>query len=216
MISYGVVAKKIGMTRMVDSEGAFIPVTLLKVEHQKVTKHLSPERDGYCAIQIGYQAKKAKKLARADVFRLKKVGIDDKFSLFFESRMKIVPNDRPLGYEITGEELEGLGHIDVTGISKGKGFQGAVRRWGHKTGKQTHGSHFHRRPGSLGQRTTPGRVFKNKKMPGHQGAVRKTVQNLKVVDLNKEEKILAVKGSVPGCRNSYVLVRAQIKSKKVF
>ena len=104
--------------------------------------------------------------------------------------------------------------VDVTGVTKGHGFEGAITRWGHKTGRRTHGSHFHRRPGSLGQRTTPGRVYKNKGMPGHMGDVNRTVQNLKVVEVDNEANIIAIKGSIPGCKNGFVVVRPSIKVKE--
>jgi large subunit ribosomal protein L3 len=116
-----------------------------------------------------------------------------------------------VGSAIGVELLLGVKNLDITGVTKGRGFQGAVRRHGYKTGRRTHGSHFHRRPGSLGSGTTPGRVMKNKKMPGHMGTNQITVQNLKIVDVDTEARTVAIRGSVPGRRDGYLVLKPSLK-----
>lgn len=199
----GLIAKKIGMTRVVDEQGDFVPVTLLQVEPQKVTKVLDKERDGYCGYQVGYATKKAKSLTKADVNRLRKVEVEDNFSSFCEFR---TDEDcaRQVGELLNHEVLKDTPFLDITGLTKGRGFQGAVKRWNSSIGRMTHGSRFHRRPGSLGQCTTPGRVFKNKKQPGHMGTNQVTLKNLQVVRIDSVNNLIAVKGSVPGHNNSYL------------
>lgn len=209
----GLIAKKLGMTRIVNDEGQMIPVTLLQVEEQKVTKILTPERDGYHGVQVGYYAKSEHRLTKPDLARLRRVEIKDNFTRFKEFRLSQPLEGVELGKEVRVDSLVNTKAVDVTGVTKGHGFEGAITRWGHKTGRRTHGSHFHRRPGSLGQRTTPGRVFKNKGMPGHMGDKFRTAQNLSVIDLDADSNIIAVKGSVPGCRNGYVVVSPTIKGK---
>lgn len=203
----GLVAKKIGMSRMVDSQGKIIAVTLLQVEKQRVTKILTPERDGYSGFQVGYATKAEKNLTKADITRLRKSNISENYSRFCEIRTPVSVEGFELGHEVGLSLLEGVSVVDVTGITKGRGFQGAVRRFNSKIGRMSHGSRFHRRPGSLGQRTTPGRVFKNKHQPGHMGCDRVTLKNLRVVDFDVASQVLAIKGSVPGHREGYVEIR---------
>ncbi len=208
----GLIAKKIGMTRVVDGDtGLLTPVTLLEVVDQKVTKLLTVPRDGYTAVQVGYYAKKEHRLKRPDITRLRKVSVEENFSRFREFRV-----EKPLdGLEVGAAwtlDLAQLKFVDVTGITKGHGFESPISRYGYKTGRRTHGSHFHRRPGSLGQRTTPGRVFKGKGMPGHMGCVSRTIQNLKVLDV-EDGKLIAVKGSIPGHRDGFVVLSPSVKAK---
>ena len=208
----GLIAKKVGMTRILGETGEMIPVTLLKVEDQKVTKILTNEKNGYSAVQVGYYAKPEHRLNKPDLMRVRKAGVEESFTRFKEFRYAAPVDGVELGSSLTAELLAEASMVDVTGVTKGHGFEGAITRWGHKTGRRTHGSHFHRRPGSLGQRTTPGRVFKNKEQPGHMGDVQRTVQNLKVVDVDTEANVIAIKGSVPGHRNGFVVVQASIKA----
>lgn len=212
----GLIAKKIGMTRVVDEMGQMVPVTILKIENQKITKILTPENDGYSALQVGYYEKAEKALTKADVGRLKKVQLKESFTRFKEFPVARGEEEGlKVGAALSVSLFEQVSNVDVTGITKGHGFEGAITRWGHKTGRRTHGSHFHRRPGSLGQRTTPGRVYKNKKMPGHMGNAKRTVQNLKVFEVDVQANIIAIKGSVPGYRDGFVIVRPSCKIKKV-
>ena len=208
----GIIAKKVGMTRVVDDRGLLIPVTLLQIVKQEVTKVLTPERDGYHGVQVGYAPKKEHRLTKPDITRLRKSKIQENFSRFKEFRLEGVVEGLATGSAWTLEQLAEVKSVDVTGLTKGHGFESPIVRYGYKTGRRTHGSHFHRRPGSLGQRTTPGRVFKNKGMPGHMGNVSRTIQNLKVVDVQNNE-LIAIRGSVPGHRDGFVVVRPSVKAK---
>ncbi|MCX6118062.1 MAG: 50S ribosomal protein L3 [Proteobacteria bacterium] len=209
----GIVAKKIGMTRMIDGKGQMIAVTLLQIEKQKITKVLSKSRDGYDAYQIGYFEKKEKGLCKPDIGRLRKNGIEDNFSRFVEVRLDNEAASLEVGRILDTEVLKGVMSVDVTGITKGRGFTGSVKRWDTACGRMSHGSRFHRRPGSLGTRTTPGRVFHGKPVPGHYGVEQVTIQNLGVVDLDSDHSLVALKGAVPGHRNGYLLLNPSIKSK---
>lgn len=207
----GLIVSKIGMTRMVNATGEFIPVTLLKVEDQKVTKVLSNEKEGYTAYQLGYFAKPDHRMNKPDISRLRKVNISENYSRFKEFRMATPVEGFELGASVTAKLLEGVTAVDITGLTKGRGFQGAIKRWGVKSGRETHGSMYHRRPGSLGQRSTPGKVYKNKHMPGHYGNEQITIQNLDVMDVDLENNVVAVRGSVPGHRHAYLVVRPSLK-----
>ena len=155
MTTQGLIAKKIGMTRVVDESGQMIPVTLLKIEEQSITKVLTPERDGYHGVQVGYYQKTEKHLTKPDVARLRKANVEGNFTRFKEFRLDGALDGVETGKSLDLSLLGEVEAVDVTGITKGHGFEGSITRWGHKTGRRTHGSHFHRRPGSLGQRTTP-------------------------------------------------------------
>lgn len=203
----GLIAKKVGMTRVVDSNGDLIAVTLLKIEDQKITKLLTPERDGYHGYQVGYFTKAEKNLTKADTHRLRKVSVAENFSRFKEFRTAGAVDGMEVGATISAGLFKEVASVDVTGITKGRGFQGAVKRWNATIGRMTHGSRFHRRPGSLGQCTTPGRVYKNKHQPGHMGTNTKTVKNVQIVDVDTENNVIAIKGSVPGHRENYLEIR---------
>jgi large subunit ribosomal protein L3 len=207
----GLVAKKIGMTRMVDKNGQLIAVTLLQVENQKVTKVLTKERDGYDAYQVGFKETKEKNLAKPDISRMRKVNVSDNFTQFKEFRTE-APVAVELGVQLTTELLNGVTSVDVTGLTKGRGFTGSVKRWNTAVGRWSHGSRFHRSPGSLGTRTTPGRVFKGKPVPGHYGVEQVTIQNLSVVDVDKENSLIALSGAVPGHRNGYLFINPSVKA----
>lgn len=208
----GLIARKVGMTRIVDSEGQMVPVTLVQIEDQKITKILTPERDGYHGVQIGYLEKTEKHLNRPDIARLRKANVETNFCRFKEFRVEAPLEGAELGTSMDLNALEGVTAVDVTGITKGRGFAGALPRWNHARGRMSHGSRFHRRPGSLGMRSTPGRVFKGKHMPGHMGDVQRTIQNLKVMDIDTDKGLVALKGAVPGHRDGYVVLRASIKA----
>jgi large subunit ribosomal protein L3 len=212
MTTTGIIAKKIGMTRMVDGEGQLTAVTLLQVETQRVTKILTPERDGYHGIQVGYYTKAEKHLTKPDLTRLRKSSIQDNFTRFKEFRLEGAPSIE-IGHQFKAEVLEGVKAIDATGITKGRGFAGAHQRWNSAVGRMSHGSRFHRRPGSLGMRSTPGRTFKNRHQPGHMGHEQVTIQNLDVLDIDKENNVIAVRGSVPGHRDGFLILAPSIKVK---
>lgn len=203
----GLIVKKVGMTRMMDQSGVMIPVTLLQVEDQQVTRVMTAEKDGYAGYQIGYFQKAEKNLTKADVSRLRKAGIEKNFSRFREFRTEGATEQYTVGLQMTAALFKDVSSIDVTGVTKGRGFQGAVKRWGATIGRMTHGSRFHRRPGSLGQCTSPGRVYKNKHQPGHMGVENRTVKNLQIVDIDEQNNVIAIKGSVPGHREGCLEIR---------
>lgn len=209
----GLIAKKVGMTRLINKEGQLVPVTLLHVADQQVTKVLTSEKDGYNAVQVGYYTKPDHRMNKPDLTRLRKAGLEKNFTRFKEFRLEDKADALEIGAVLSVGHFNDVQSVDVTGVTKGHGFEGAITRWGHKTGRRTHGSHFHRRPGSLGQRTTPGRVYKNKGMPGHMGDVQRTIQNLVVVDVDVDSNVIAIKGAVPGHRNGYVVVMPSTKAK---
>ena len=210
MAQQGLIAKKIGMTRIVDTDGQMIPVTLLKIEHQKVTKLLTEERDGYVGVQVGYYEKPEHRLNKPDTVRLRKANVPENFSRFKEFRSE---TSIELGAVPAMDNFKSVQSVDITGVTKGRGFEGSITRWGHATGRKTHGSDFYRKPGSLGTRTTPGRVFKNKEQPGQYGCVQRTTQNLKIVEVDMDKNLLVVKGSVPGYSDGFVIVKPSLKQK---
>jgi large subunit ribosomal protein L3 len=205
----GLIVRKIGMTRTVDADGEMIPITLLKVEDQEVTKLLDLQRDGYHGYQVGYLVKNEKNLSKADVYRLRKVKVESNYGRFSEFRCKSAEEAaaNQVGAKVTAELLAGISYLDVTGITKGRGFQGAVKRWNSAIGPKGHGSRFHRRPGSLGQNSSPARVYKNKHQPGHLGTETVTIKNIKVFEVDVAQNVIAVKGSVPGHREGYLAIR---------
>jgi large subunit ribosomal protein L3 len=188
-----------------------VPVTLLQVEQQKITKLVTSAKEGYDAYQIGYASKAEKNLTKPDVARLRKAGIQDSYSRFIEFRPEKM-DGYSVGQALDVAALDGVLSVDVTGITKGRGFTGSVKKWKTACGRMTHGSRFHRRPGSLGTRTTPGRVFKGKPQHGHYGVEQVTIQNLAVLDVDKESNVIAICGSVPGHRNGYLVLRPSVKA----
>ena len=206
----GLIAKKIGMTQVALESGKIVPVTLLQIANQKVTKVLSGEKDGYEAYQVGYFEKAEKNLRKPDLGRLRKNSVDENFSRFTEFRTNGEAGVK-VGEALTAEHLKGIEALDVTGITKGRGFQGSVKRWGSTIGRMTHGSRFHRRPGSLGANTSPGRVMKNKHQPGQMGVVKRTALNVKVVNIDVENNVIAVRGSIPGWREGFVEIRESVR-----
>lgn len=208
----GLVAKKIGMTRMVDKNGQMIAVTILQVENQKITKILTKAKDGYDAYQVGYREKAEKNLTKPDIGRLRKVNITESFANFREFRTDTAVVDAVVGTQLTTTMFSDVSAVDVTGITKGRGFTGSVKRWDTACGRMSHGSRFHRSPGSLGTRTTPGRVFHGKPVPGHYGVEQVTIQNLGVVDVDTENSLIALRGAVPGHRHGYLIINPSIKA----
>ena len=209
-IACGFIGKKIGMTRIPDGD-ALSAVTIISFEEQKITAVRTTQKDGYDAVQVGYYPKKAMLLRKPDVGRLRKAGLEDNFSRFKEFKTTTTPDADCIGNPLTIDMLENIKVLDVQGIVKGRGYQGAIKRWGFQRGRETHGSRFHRRPGSLGVRTAPGRVFKNKKMPGQMGNVKRTTQNMRVLAIDKEQRVIAVRGAVPGSSGSYIVLRPAAK-----
>ena len=202
--------QKIGMTRIFGKNGQHIPVTVIKLISNRVTQVRTLEKDGYEAYQIGYGEKRPKLLNRPTKGHLAKAKVEKNFSRFCEIRVSNVNNDS-LGSEIDVAGFAPETWVDVTGTSKGKGFQGVIKRHNFSRGPMAHGSKFHRTGGSIGNRATPGKVWKNKKMPGRMGFVTKTVQNLKVVEVDQEKGYMLISGAVPGCKNGYVRIARSVK-----
>jgi large subunit ribosomal protein L3 len=208
-MSLGLLGKKLGMTRLFDEQaGSMIPVTVIDVSGNTILQTKTPEKDGYTAVQVGFGDQKEQRVSKPDLGRFKKAGSTPK-RFVQEFRFETgaaVPEAH------TGLETFTAGQwVDVIGATKGKGFQGAMKRYGFGGLKQSHGSMMHRRTGSIGAGSTPGRVWKNQQMPGHMGTVRRTVQNLKVVAVRPEDGVILVSGAVPGTKGSYVTVRAAKK-----
>jgi large subunit ribosomal protein L3 len=204
---YGV---KAGMTRIFDQEGNHVPVTVIKLIPNVISQIKNKENDGYESYQVAYYEKREKLLSKATKGHLKKANVDKNMARFAEIKADEINADF-LGKEITFDNFEADSYVDITGTSKGKGFQGVMKRYGFKGGPAAHGSHFHRAPGSIGQCATPSRVYKQKKLPGHMGVKTRTVQNLKVVELNQEQGYMLVKGSIPGSKNGFVRVAKALK-----
>ena len=203
--------KKIGMSQVFDDENRLIPVTVIEAGPCPVTQIKSTEKDGYDAIQIGYRAQKEHRLSAGELGHLKKAGIDPvaelgEFRTNGETELKV-------GDVLTVEHFKVGQKIDVIGNSKGRGFQGVVKRHGFAGGPASHGSMFHRRGGSYGFCQWPGHVIKGKKMPGRMGGKQRTVQNLEVVKVIAEKNLILIKGSIPGSRGGLVTVRSAIKTK---
>ncbi|MDR5867801.1 50S ribosomal protein L3 [Halomonas koreensis] len=211
-MTIGLVGKKAGMTRVFTEDGASVPVTVIEVEPNRVTRVKSVESDGYAAVQVTTGSRKAKHLSKAEAGQFAKAGIEAGRSLM-EFRLDEGVEAPEVGGELTVSLFEAGQRIDVTGTSKGKGFQGAVKRWNFRTQDNSHGNSLaHRAPGSIGMCQTPGRVFKGKKMAGQLGNERCTVQSLEVVRVDAERNLLLVKGAVPGATGSDVIVRSAVKA----
>ena len=201
----GLIAKKVGMTQVFDEDGSLVPVTVIRVDPNVVVAKKTKETFGYDAVVLGLDEKKKPTKAYAGQFPEK---ISPKKNL---KEFRDFENDVAVGDEVGIELFEGLRYLDVTATSKGKGFQGVMKRWGFHGGRSTHGSKFHREPGGTGQCTSPGHCFKNIKMPGHMGCERVTVQNLRIVKIDPELKVLMVRGSVPGNKDCTLIVKSAVK-----
>lgn len=211
-MTIGLLGRKAGMTRVFTEDGASVPVTVIEVEPNRVARVKSVESDGYAAIQVTTGSRKAKHLTKAQAGQFAKAGVEAGRALM-EFRLAEGDEAPEVGGELTVSLFAAGQKIDVTGTSKGKGFQGAVKRWNFRTQDASHGNSLsHRAPGSIGQCQTPGRVFKGKKMAGQMGNVRCTVQGLEVVRVDAERNLLLVKGAVPGATGSDVIVRSAVKA----
>ncbi|NOH80729.1 50S ribosomal protein L3 [Vibrio sp. RE86] len=207
----GLIGRKVGMTRVFTEDGVSIPVTVVEVEANRVSQVRTVETDGYAAIQVTTGAKKANRVNKAEAGHFAKAGVEAGRGLW-EFRLEN-GEEFAVGAELTVELFNDTKKVDVTGTSKGKGFQGAVKRWNFRTQDMTHGNSLsHRAPGSIGQCQTPGRVFKGKKMAGHMGAERVTTQNLEIVRVDAERNLLLIKGAVPGATGGNVIVKPAIKA----
>lgn len=201
---------KLGMTQIYDGDNVLVPVTVVEAGPCPVVQVKTPDKDGYHAVQIGFRKQKPQRMNRPETGHLEKAGVAS-HALLREVRLQ-APADVKAGDIITVDAVFKEGQvIDVIGVTKGKGFQGVVKRFRVAGGPASHGSMFHRRIGAIGQRQTPGRTWKNQAMPGHMGSERRTVQNLRVVKVIPEKNILLVRGSIPGANGDDVVIRAAVK-----
>jgi len=207
----GLIGRKLGMTQVFSGDGMVIPVTVIEMGPCVITQKKTKEIDGYDALQLGFGRKKQKNVTKPIQGHLKKTGSG--FPRVLREFRMISPEDYEEGQELKVDVFEVGDYVDVVGVSKGRGFAGVVKRYGFKGGRATHGSMFHRAPGSIGASAYPSRVFKGKKMPGHMGNKRKTIQNLVVAGIRPHENLILIKGSVPGSRNGIVLVKNSIKKR---
>ena len=205
-----IIGEKLGMTQ-VFKDDLMIPVTVIKAGPCVVTQLKSAEKDGYKAVQLGYGELKAGRANQPMQGHFKKASCEP---TRFLAELPLDPDEYKTGQKIKVDIFEEGDHADVTGVSKGKGFAGVVKRWGFAGGPASHGSRFHRAPGAIGQCASPSRVFKGKKMPGRMGGDRVTVQNLQVVVVDRDKGLLLVKGAVPGAKGTMVLIRESVKSNK--
>ncbi|PSU33071.1 50S ribosomal protein L3 [Photobacterium lutimaris] len=207
----GLIGRKVGMTRVFTEDGVSIPVTVVEVEANRVSQVKSVETDGYNAIQVTTGSKKANRVSKPEAGHFAKAGVEAGRGLW---EFRLENNEEfAVGAELTVELFNEIKKVDVTGTSKGKGFQGAIKRWNFRTQDMTHGNSLsHRAPGSIGQCQTPGRVFKGKKMAGHMGAERVTTQNLEIVRVDAERNLLLIKGAVPGSTGGNVIVKPAVKA----
>lgn len=204
--------KKLGMTQVYDAQNVLVPVTVVEAGPCPVVQVKTTETDGYNAVQIGFSTKKQKNTSAGEQGHAKKGGLENAPRVLSEVRLEGAP-DVKVGDVVTVSAFTEGQFVDVIGVTKGKGFQGVVKRFRVGGGPASHGSMFHRRIGSIGQRQTPGRTWRNQAMPGHMGGVRRTMQNLVVVKVIADKNIILVKGAIPGANGDDVLVRTAIKGQ---
>ena len=207
-MSIGLLGQKIGMTNVYDEKGRLCPVTVIAAGDNILLRRLTEENEGYSAVQVGFAAQKESRVSKAQMGEFKKAGVEpQRFVREFRLR-----NDLPEGdVNLSVTQFQPGDFVDVIGRSKGKGFQGVMKKHNFDGQGAAHGSKTHRRIGAVGNRSTPGRIWKNQGMPGHMGDRRVTVQNLQVMQVREAEKIILISGAVPGANGSYVIVRPAIK-----
>ncbi|MBK7824395.1 50S ribosomal protein L3 [Nannocystis sp.] len=208
----GLIAKKIGMTQIFAEDGTRVPVTVLHVAGNVVTAHRTVERDEYTALQVGFEEKKESRVNKPELGLFKKAGVTPRKEI---REFRVAPgklSEFPVGGDLSATLFAEGALVDVTGISKGKGYQGVIKRHNMEGEKNSHGQHeFFRHGGSIGCRKTPGRVHRGKRMTGHMGDDRVTCQNLKVAKIDAENSLILVRGPIPGAANCYVTIRHAIK-----
>jgi large subunit ribosomal protein L3 len=211
-MAIGLVGKKSGMTRVFTEEGVSVPVTVIEVSPNRVTRLKTEESDGYTAIQVTAGEVRQNRVSKPVAGQFAKASVPAGRGLW-EFRVDELPEGLEVGGEITVEQFEAGQKVDVRGVSKGKGYAGTIKRWNFRGQDNTHGNSIsHRAPGSIGQCQTPGRVFKGKKMSGHLGNVKVTTQNLEVVRVDNERNLLLIKGAVPGPAGGDVYIRPAVKA----
>ena len=207
----GILGKKLGMTQIFTEAGNVVPVTVVEAGPVVVTQIKTTEKEGYNAVQVGFEDAKEKSLNKPQKGHLAAANVLKKHLKEFRVEST---EEYSVGQEIKADLFAAGEKIDVTGTSKGKGFQGPIKRHGQSRGPESHGSRYHRRPGSMGACSFPGRVFKNKKLAGHMGSVTVTVQNLEVVRVDAEKNLILVKGAIPGAKGSIVTIKEAVKASK--
>lgn len=208
----GILGRKIGMTQLFMEDGRALPVTVVEAGPCVVVQKKTSEKDGYNAVQLGFSDIKEHKLNKPLQGHFKVVNVP--YKKYLKEFKPDNIDEYQVGQEITVDIFEPGVKVDVSGISLGKGFAGVIKRWGAHRGPMAHGSKYHRRVGSMSAGTSPGRVFKNKRLPGHKGSCRVTIQGLEVVKTDPERNLLLIKGSVPGKRGSIIEIKYSIKNKK--
>lgn len=212
-MSIGLIGRKCGMTRVFTETGVSVPVTLIEATPNRVTQVKTSETDGYNAIQVTAGARRSGLLNKPQAGHFAKAKVEAGRGLWEFRASDEEVGSHPVGTELTVERFAVGQIVDVAGVSKGKGFQGTIKRHHFTMGDATHGNSLsHRAPGSIGQRQTPGRVFPGKKMSGHMGATRQSIQNLEVVKIDAERHLIAIKGSVPGAAGGDVIIRPAAKA----
>jgi large subunit ribosomal protein L3 len=208
MMKIGIIGKKLGMTQIFSENGEAVPVTIIEAEPSVVIQKKTREKDGYDAIQLGFGRVKQKNVTKPLQGHFKQA---DKGIFRILREFRTTSDVYELGQELKVDLFKAGDYVDVSGTSKGKGFAGVMKRHGFSGGRATHGSMFHRAPGSIGASADPSRVFKGKKLPGHMGSERVTIQNMMVWAVRPEQNLILVKGAVPGGRNGIVLIKRAIK-----
>ena len=203
-----ILGKKVGMTQIFTEDGAMIPVTVVEAGPCVVTQVKTEESDGYAAVQVGFGDIRESLVNKPAAGQFKKAGLAVKKYL----REFRTAEEFKVGDTIKVDVFENGDKVDVSGVSKGKGYAGAIKRWGQHRGPMTHGSKYHRGQGSMGAKSYPGRVFKTKKMPGHMGAVQRTIINVEVVGVNAEKNMLLIKGSVPGAKGQLLTIKKSTRA----
>ena len=208
-MSIGLLGQKIGMTSVYDAKGRLCPVTVIAAGDNVLLRCLTEENDGYSAVQVGFDAQKESRVTKPLLGEFKKAGVQPK-RFVREFRLASDPPEGSISLSVT--QFQAGDYVDVIGRSKGKGFQGVMKKHNFHGQGAAHGSKTHRRIGAVGNRSTPGRIWKNQGMPGHLGDQRVTVQNLQIMQVREAEKVILVSGAVPGSNGSYVVVRPAIKN----
>ena len=208
----GILGTKLGMTRLFTDDGRWIEVTVVEAGPCTVVQRKTKDTDGYDAVQLGFGDVKESRCNKPSLGHFKKSGVAPRRTL---KEIRVTgETDVELGAEIKADIFEAGDRVDVSGTSKGKGFAGVIKRYGFGGGPGGHGSHFHRAPGSIGQSADPAKVYKNKKMPGHMGNRKVTVQNLEVVNVDAEKNLLMIRGNVPGAKGGLITVSKSVKGAR--
>ncbi len=207
----GLIGKKLGMTSIYDENGTAVPVTVIEAGPCVVVQLRDNDKDGYCAVQLGFDDQKEQRLNKPELGHFKKAGVDAK-RVLKEFRLD-ESSELNVGDVVDAHAFAEVNYVDIIATGKGRGFQGVVKRYDFGGGRASHGGGWTRRPGSIGMCEWPARVFKNKKMPGQMGDKRVTTQNLKVIQVRPEENLILVKGSVPGAKGGIVTIKEALKKK---